>query len=433
MDSPAQPPRLSRAAVFSCVFLPFALGHFLSCLMRNVNAVLAPYLVGSMHLTPAQLGLLTSALFFSFALVQLPVGIALDRWGPRTVQLALMLFAAGGTLLFAFGRSFGELMLARFVIGLGLGGCFMSAMKAVATWVSGERLPTMNGYLMAAGGLGSATGTTPVRLALQFTDWRYLFILLAGFIACTGLLIAMVYPKTARPSNASPPTLQSVLAVYRHPAFRQVASFVLLPHMVFFGVQGLWIGRWLSDTAGFSDAAVAWLLYLGMAAVIFGSIGTGMITEWAGRRGIARLDVAAVGVSLFVLVQMAIVLDWRPSLQLLSVLFTLVGTVTGIEFAIVTQSMPKELTGRSATCLNLLIFVGAFLVQAGFGQLVGMWTPDAANHYPATAYRIAFGALVLLQLPGLLNYFLRRRPVQCGIAKITPKEDYEIGTLRSPR
>ena len=120
MDSPSQPPRLKGTAVFFCVFLPFALGHFLSCLMRNVNAVLAPYLVSSMHLTPGQLGLLTSALFFSFALVQLPVGIALDRYGPRPVQLALMLCAGMGTLMFAYGHSFGELVLARFVIGLGL-------------------------------------------------------------------------------------------------------------------------------------------------------------------------------------------------------------------------------------------------------------------------------------------------------------------------
>jgi MFS family permease len=167
--------------------------------------------------------------------------------------------------------------------------------------------------------------------------------------------------------------------------------------------------------------------------VIFGAIAVGMITEWAGRRGIAPLDVAAIGVALFVLIQMAIVCSWRPSMQLLSVVFTLVGTITGIEFAIVSQSMPKELTGRAATCLNLVIFVGAFLVQAGFGQLIGMWTPDAANHYPAVAYQVAFGVLVLLQLPGLVGYFLRRRPLQCEIAILSPKEDYEIGTLRSPR
>ncbi|GAA4672008.1 hypothetical protein GCM10025794_21030 [Massilia kyonggiensis] len=117
-------------------------------------------------------------------------------------------------------------------------------------------------------------------------------------------------------------------------------------------------------------------------------------------------------------------------------LFTLVGTITGIEYAIVAQSLPRTLTGRAATCLNLLIFIGAFLVQAGFGLIVGLWRPDAAGHFPALAYRVAFGVLVALQMPGLLGYFhdfLRRRQVKCGIALLTQKEEYEIGSLRTPR
>jgi MFS family permease len=433
MDSPSQPPRLKGPAVFFCVFLPFALGHFLSCLMRNVNAVLAPYLVSSIHLTPGQLGLLTSALFFSFALVQLPVGIALDRYGPRPVQLALMLCAGIGSLMFANGRSFSELVLARFVIGLGLGGCFMSAMKGIATWISAEKLPSVNGYLIAAGGLGAATGTTPVRLALQFTDWHHLFIMLAGLIVCSGLLIALVYPKVDTPGKRNPPSLASLLAVYRHPGFREVASLVLVPHMVFFGVQGLWIGRWLSDAGGFSDSAVAWLLYLGMAAVIFGAIATGMITEWAGRRGIKPLDVAAIGVALFMLIQAVPLFNYAPSFQLVSTMFTLVGSITGIEYTLVAQNMPRELTGRASTCLNLLIFIGAFLVQSFFGAVIGTWHPDVAGHYPAAAYRFAFGLLVLLQLPGLVHYFLRRSPVECKAVLLASKEENEIGTLRSPR
>ncbi len=171
--------------------------------------------------------------------------------------------------------------------------------------------------------------------------------------------------------------LASITSVYRTPAFRSTISLVLLPHAVFFGIQGLWIGRWLSDVARFPDDAVAYLLYLGMAAVIFGAIAVGMITEWAGKRGVTPLDVAGAGIALFVLVQAAFVVGYKPSFQLLSVLFTLVGTVTGIEYAIVAQSMPRELTGRAATCLNLLIFVGAFLVQAGFGLVIGLWQPDA--------------------------------------------------------
>lgn len=82
--SPATP-RLSGLAVFGYVFVPFALGHYLSSLLRNVNAVLASQLASALALTPGQLGLLTSAFFFAFALVQLPVGMALDRYGPRRV------------------------------------------------------------------------------------------------------------------------------------------------------------------------------------------------------------------------------------------------------------------------------------------------------------------------------------------------------------
>src|SRR6476469_336107 len=112
--------------VFLTVFLPFALGHYLSSMLRTVNAVLAPSLVAALGLTPGQLGLLTSAFFFAFALVQMPVGMALARYGPRRVQLVLLMVAAAGALLFAHGTTFVQLVAARAIIGLGLGGCFMS-------------------------------------------------------------------------------------------------------------------------------------------------------------------------------------------------------------------------------------------------------------------------------------------------------------------
>jgi uncharacterized membrane protein (DUF441 family) len=75
-------------------------------------------------------------------------------------------------------------------------------------------------------------------------------------------------------------------------------------------------------------------------------------------------------------------------------------------------------------------------VQAGFGMIVGLWRPDIGSHAPAVAYRVAFGVLVALQLPGLVGYvlnFLQRRQVKCGIVMLTQKEEYEIGSLRSPR
>ena len=427
MDSGARPApptvQLSGRAVFCLVFLPFAMGHYLSSLMRTVNATLAPQLVAALALDSGQLGLLTSAFFFSFALVQLPVGIALDRYGPRKVQLVMLTVAAVGALAFAGGQDFVQLMCARFVIGLGLGGCFMSAVKAISTWIAPARLPSVHGCLIAVGGLGAASATLPVRLALHYTDWRGLFMALAVAALAIGALIYVLAPTgmptpraacaTAPPGAAgaarAPFTWQAVLDIYRNRAFRETATLVLIPHMVFFGIQGLWIGRWLTDVARFSEAAVAYLLYLGMAAIILGAIGVGMVTEWAVRRGIAPIRVAAVGIALFIAVQLGFVFDYAPSYRMLAVLFTLVGTITGIEYAIVAQTMPPALTGRAATCLNLLIFLGAFAVQAGFGQIVGCWRPSLLHQYPATAYQVAFGVLVALQLPGLAGYLWRQR------------------------
>lgn len=399
-----QAPKLSGRAVFFLVFLPFALGHFLSALMRTVNATVAPQLVTALALTPGQLGLLTSAFFFAFALVQLPVGIALDRWGPAKVQLPMLVVAAVGALAFSGGQTFAELLVARAVIGLGVGGCFMSAVKAISTWIAPSRMPSVQGYLIAVGGLGAASATLPVRLALHYTDWRGLFVVLAVAAVTTGLLIRMLAPsQQVSPPQGSGrgPVLATMGEVYRHPAFREAAMLVLIPHTVFFGMQGLWISRWLTDVARFSDEAVGYLLYLSMAAIIFGAIAVGMITEWAGRRGVPPIRVAAAGVALFILVQLGFVFNWSPSFQTLSVLFTLVGTVTGIEYAIIAQNLPGTLTGRAATCLNLLIFLGAFAVQAGFGMVVGCWRPNLMQQYPAQAYQVGFAVLVLLQLPGL--------------------------------
>ncbi|WP_371868012.1 MFS transporter [Pseudoduganella rivuli] len=394
--------------MFCLVFLPFALGHFMSSLLRNVNAILAPQLVAALALTPAQLGLLTSAYFFTFALAQLPVGMALDRFGPRRVQFAMLWVAALGAVVFAGSREFNQLVAARAVMGIGLAGCFMAAVKAVSTWISPAKLPSVQGYLIAVGGLGAASATLPVRLALHYMDWRWLFVMLGAGCAVIALLIWLLTPTP--PATPPKPFNRRMFAdICTHPVFRSTAALMLLPHAVFFGVQGLWIARWLQDVGRFAPAAIAWLLYLGMAAVVFGAIATGMLTEWAARRGIAPLSLAACGITLFVAVQLGFVLDWRPGYAQLAVLFTLTGTITGIDYAIVAQAMPPALTGRASTCLNLFIFLAAFCVQAGFGLVVGLWQPDALQRYPAIAYQAAFGVLVLLQLPGLLVFGWRHR------------------------
>ncbi len=378
-----------------------------------------------MSLTPGQIGWMTSIYFFTFALAQLPVGIALDMYGPRLVQFVLLLVTALGAILFAGAKSFELLVIARAIMGLGLAACFMSAIKAISYWVPPSKLPSIHSYLLALGGLGAMSSTLPVKLALEFVDWREIFIILGIVTAITGSIIYVFTPKISYSMSACRvPPLRSIFAIYRNPKFLETISLLLIPHAVFFGIQGLWVGRLLRDVNGYSEVEIANVLFISMAGIVIGTICVGRITELAGKFGIKPLTVAAVGIFCFVLIQLGIILNIGSSMPYLTILFMLFGTFAGLEYTIIAQSVSPELTGRAATCLNLLILFGAFIVQAGFGHIIDLWPPNNYTHYPAIAYKVAFTILILLQLPGLVLWTVR----QLVLNKFAPKENTRRNT-----
>src|SRR6185369_9935028 len=126
------------------------------------------------------LGLLTSAYLYAFMIFQLPLGLLLDRYGPRRVQTALLTLAALGAGLFSFGASTVELSLARALIGFGLCGCLMSAFKANVIWLPIARVPLANSVIVACGGLGIVAATEPADWLAQQIGWRGLFQCLAA-------------------------------------------------------------------------------------------------------------------------------------------------------------------------------------------------------------------------------------------------------------
>ena len=177
------------------IFVPFALGYFLSYLFRVVNAVIAPNLAADIGVDPSQLGLLTAAYFISFASFQLPLGVLLDRFGPRKIEAFLLLFAAAGSFVFAKADSLMGLVLGRALIGFGVSACLMAAFKGFVLWFPSEQWPRVNGFQMAAGGLGALTATAPVEAALGVTDWRGIFYLLAVLCLVVAAAVFFVVPE----------------------------------------------------------------------------------------------------------------------------------------------------------------------------------------------------------------------------------------------
>ena len=118
-------------ALIACVFLPFAAGYYLSQLFRTINALISGRLSSDTGLGTADLGLLTSVYFLVFAAAQIPIGILLDRYGPRRVQSALLLVAAAGAGLFATSTGLVSLSIARAMIGLGVAAALTAGLKAM--------------------------------------------------------------------------------------------------------------------------------------------------------------------------------------------------------------------------------------------------------------------------------------------------------------
>lgn len=176
------------------VFAPFAFGYFLSYVYRVVNATIAGDLVHELALTATDLGLLTSTYFLTFAAFQVPLGMLLDRFGPRRTESALLLFAAAGAFVFALAPNVPTLMIGRALIGFGVSACLMGAFKAFVQWFPSERLPLINGCQMAVGAIGAMTATTPVEFAMDFTDWRGVFVGLGVLTLAGAAILFMVVP-----------------------------------------------------------------------------------------------------------------------------------------------------------------------------------------------------------------------------------------------
>lgn len=132
------------------IFLIFAFAYVLSYAFRAINAVIATVLIGDLQLSHSDLGLLSSAYLIAFGVMQLPLGIGLDRFGPRRMESVLLVVGCSGTVLFSLAHTFAVLWLARALIGAGVSGCLMAALTAFRAWYPAERQGQLASWMLVA-------------------------------------------------------------------------------------------------------------------------------------------------------------------------------------------------------------------------------------------------------------------------------------------
>lgn len=400
-----------RPALMARVFLPFAIGFFLSYVYRTVNAVIAPDIAADTGLSAADIGLLTSMYFLTFAAFQLPLGLLLDRFGPRRVEAVLLVVAALGAVLFARLDGLAGLALGRALIGVGVSCCLMASFKAFVLWLPAERIPAVNGFLLAFGGLGGLASTVPVALLLDVTGWRGLFLGLAAATAAVAVGVFAIVPE--HPAPAADTRFRDQMAglrrVFCDRFFWRVAPAAAVSIGASLALQGLWAGPWLRDVQGLDRVAVASHLMVLAATMGFGFPVAGVLAQKLGRLGLHPATLAGLGMTGFNVVIAIMAAGAIDHGWALMAAFGFLAAFGSLSYALLGQHFPPQLAGRANTAMNMLIFATAFAMQWGLGAIIGQWGDPVTGGYAPAGYRIGFGLLAALQALAMVWFFLAGR------------------------
>ena len=389
------------------VFVPFAVGYYLSYLLRNVNAVIAPDLMRDFGLGAGDLGLLTSAYLIAFGAFQLPLGLLLDRFGARRVEATLLLVTAAGAGLFAAAHNMLELVLGRALIGLGVSACLMASFKAFSQWFALERQASLNAAIMAAGSMGALTASAPLGWALPLIGWRGSFAVLAGFALLAAAGVLSTPEKGATAARESLTTqLRGLGQVLGSRIFWRFAPQSALIIGGFMAIQGLWAVPWLINFSGYTRAVAAEHLLFMSLGMLLGFLAIAAFVTRLAARGVHPGTLLSVGMGAGLVVGMLILLE-AGSTYLLWSAMGVVFSVSNLSYALLARTFPMHLSGRANTALNLLAFAGAFSVQWGFGTLVDHLQSDGASL--RLAYERAFMLLLVLQALSYAWYLLSPR------------------------
>jgi MFS family permease len=377
------------------VFLPFAAGYFLSYLLRNANAVIVPELTRDLSASAADLGLLTAAYLFAFGAFQLPLGILLDRFGPRRVEAGLLLVAALGCAVFATGPGLPELAFGRALIGLGVSACLMGSFKAFSLWFPVERQASLNAAVMAAGGLGAVSATAPLAWALPLAGWRGIFAALSllAVVAAVGILSVPERRGTAGRETLAE-QLRALGGILKSRVYWRYAPQTAMLSGGFMALQGLWAGPWLMNFNGYVRETAAFHLLLTSIAMTVGFVSLATFVTRLARAGLPPQRILATGIGLGIGVLALIVADVGAT-HLLWFCMGLVFSVTNLAYALLSAHFPLQLQGRANTAINLAAFVGAFGIQWGIGALLDLLGGFGLG--TRESFRVAFGLLLVMQ------------------------------------
>ena len=411
--------RAGRASIgaMTAVVLIGALSaiHTMSQFLRTSIGVIAPDLAREIGLSAAGIGLLASSFFMSFAAAQVPLGVAIDRFGPRLVLAASTVIAVVGTVVFATATSPELLVLGRILTGIGCSSFFIAPLTIYSRWFPPERFSMVVGIQLGVSTLGTLAATAPLAFAAAAVGWRTTFLVAAGITALLGVLvfaIARDYPPgvvapTRHESLAE--SIRGLAVIARTPSVLRLFAMHFSGYSILVTVLGLWGGPYLAHVYGYNLERRGDLLFVLAIASLLGSLAWGPMDRLFS--SYKRPVIAGAIATVLLLVWLTYV--GQPSIGALTIWFVAFGVSTAYTPLLTAHGrslFPPEYVGRGLTLLNLGTMGGVFIVQFATGLVVDLFpAPDGV--YPVDAYRAAFAVEAVVLAVSTLIYLKARDPV----------------------
>ncbi len=390
------------------MFLSLLFPYLLSNFYRAFLAVVAGDLTRDLGLDPAQLASLQAAFLLAFALTQFPVGLALDRIGPRRALILGLCAAVAGSILLGFTNHYWQGLLAMALLGAGFSPVLMTGFYLIGRSYAPARFATMSSLLFGLGTLGDPLSGTPLTLAVAAFGWRPTMLAMGGVTAASLLCVAAVIrnPPRIAPPGGSHSVLAGVRQVIALRALWPLMPVALTTYAVIAATRGLWIAPYLGKVHHFGPEAVG----ISATAMGFAIAAGGLLYAPLNRLiGDAKHTVLA-GVGATVIGWLVLGLLGERSSALAIVLLLLVACL-GASFPIVLTHarsfMPIHLLGQGVTLVNLVFFVGAGLAQWVSGRYVR--AAELASLAPALIYERLFSGFALMLLIAWVVYLYSPR------------------------
>ena len=397
-------------------FLPLAFGYFLSVLFQGIDPLVADDLMTDLAIGKGTLGILTAAFPVAFAVCLLPSGIAIDRFGLRTVQSVMMGVTALGALIFSLSTGSFDLIIGRMLLGAGAASALLAAMKAAVSWFPRERLGLVTGCLITVAGIGALAMADPAALFVRAHGWRALFMLLAALAALCAILAVLLVPTPASVTGDVPDQDHGLPFVLRDPIFRRFVPLAAIVVGTVWAIQGQWVAGWLAVNGVRLTNIIAHISFIAVGQAA-GALVLGWLTDWVVRRGLSAASVFVGAVALGVCIQFAAVGGiGLPSSIVWGALVA--GAAAMLPFVVLLTHFPQAYAARACASIGVLQYVATLFIQSAVGSVVAIWPHAASGQTSATAYAMAFMVPIALQLAALAWFLFPRSETRDGAQSV---------------